>query len=59
MSDGSSIHSSEPEESFVPPPPMTPEMAAALIASAFPKVDTTAVRHIGGHWLFGNFSPRP
>lgn len=56
MSDSdSSVHSSQPDESKTPPPPMAPDTAAALIASSFPHVDTTAVRHIGGHWVFDVF----
>ena len=50
-----SVQSSQPEESRIPPRPMAPEKAAALIASSFPEVDTTAVRHIGGWWLFDVF----
>jgi len=50
-----SNHSSEPEDKYVPQPPMAPEKAASLIASAFPDVDTTAVRHIGSGTLFDAF----
>jgi aminoglycoside phosphotransferase (APT) family kinase protein len=50
-----SNHSSAPEVNYVPSPPMAPEKAAALIASAFPDVDTTAVRHIGSGTLFDAF----
>ncbi|HEY2379159.1 MAG TPA: aminoglycoside phosphotransferase family protein [Gemmatimonadaceae bacterium] len=51
----SSIHSSPPEESYVPPEPMAPEKAAALITSSFREVDTTPVRHIGSGTMFDAF----
>ena len=50
-----SNHSSEAEDNYVPPPPLAPETAATLIASAFPHVDTTAVRHIGSGTLYDAF----
>src|SRR5689334_8939652 len=39
----------------MPPSLLTPETAATLIASAFPDVDTTRVRHIGSGTLFDAF----
>src|SRR4051812_42450873 len=53
-----STHSSEPEATYVPQPPMAPERAATLIATAFPHVDTTAVRHIGSGTLFDAYLTR-
>ena len=50
-----SNHSSEPEANYAPAPPLASERAAALIASAFPDVDTTAVRHIGSGTLYDAF----
>jgi aminoglycoside phosphotransferase (APT) family kinase protein len=37
---------------------MAPERAAALIASSFPEVDTTTVRHIGSGTMFDVFRTR-
>jgi aminoglycoside phosphotransferase (APT) family kinase protein len=50
-----SIHSSEPEGSYIPPRPLAPETAAALIRSAFPEVDTAGIRHLGSGSLFDAF----
>src|SRR5689334_3882702 len=50
-----SINSSGPEGKSAPAPRMIPAAAAALIASAFPKVDTTSVRHLGSGTLFDAF----
>lgn len=53
-----SNHSSEPEANAAPAPPMAPETAQTLIASAFPDLDTTSVRHIGSGTMFDAFKTR-
>ena len=59
MADGElSIHSSGSDVNYVPPPPMTPERAASLIASAFGDVDTAVVRYIGSGTQFDAFRTR-
>jgi aminoglycoside phosphotransferase (APT) family kinase protein len=50
-----SIHSSEPEANYIPPPPLAPEAAAALIGGSFPQVATTGIRYLASGSLFDAF----
>lgn len=43
------------ENEWVPPPPLKPERAAALIRSSFPAVDTAAIRYLGSGGQFDTF----
>src|SRR2546423_495265 len=41
---------------YVPPKPLTPEVAAALIKGSFPAIDTAAVRYLGSGWRYDVFA---
>src|SRR5690349_12549671 len=55
VNDELSVHSSEPEGSYIPPRPMRPETAAGLIRGSFPQVATAGIRYLASGSLFDAF----